>query len=158
MLGQIKTATFIILTILIFVSGIIGGRYLGSISLSKTSSGIISAPLVLFYPSSIYIDSVRLLNSRDELKRLAGYYAYYEAGLIDPDYLYKRFTEEESYVIKNAIIWAASGMKKTDDVIDFYKKIYKLAGKRNQEFILNYIETNDVRFYNDFIEKYQIKN
>ena len=157
MLRQIRILHFMVLAAVIFAAGILGGGCLGRVALSKTSAGEISAALVFFNPSSVYIDTVRLLNSSDAFKRLSGYYAYAETGLIDLDYLYRRYTEEESPIIKSAIIWAASGSRKTDDVISFYEKIYKLAGKRNQEFILNYIETNDIKFYNDFIETYQIK-
>lgn len=157
MLRQIKTRTLFILAAVLFAAGIYGGNCLGRITLNKAAAGEVGAALVLFNPSSVYIDTVRFLNSSDFLKRLSGYYAYSETGLIDLDYLYKRYTDEESYIIKSVIIRTASGGKNTDDVINFYERIYKLADKRNQEFILNYIETNDIKFYNDFIEKYQLK-
>lgn len=157
MLRQIKTSTLFILAAVLFSAGIYGGNCLGRITLNKAAAGEIGTALVLFNPSSVYIDTVRLLNSSDFLKRLSGYYAYSEAGLIDLDYLYKRFTDEESDIFKSVIIWTASGSKKTDDVINFYERIFKMADKRNQEFILNYIETNDIKFYNDFVEKYKFK-
>jgi hypothetical protein len=149
---QMKITVFILIIAALFFSGIAAGNFLGRTSLNKVAAGEITAALVLFNPSSVYIDTVKLLNSRDPFKRLSGYYAYSDTRLIDLDYLYKRFTEEESPVIKNAIIWTASRSGKTDDVIYFFKKVYKLGSKRNQEFILNYIETKDVKLYNDFIE------
>ncbi len=155
MLRQMKISTFILIIAALFVSGLAAGDFLGRISLNKVSAGEITAALVLFNPSSVYIDTVKLLNSRDPFKRLSGYYAYSDTRLIDLDYLHKRFTEEESPVIKNVIIWTASRSEKTDDVIYFYKKVFKLGSKRNQEFILNYIETKDVKLYNDFIKKIQ---
>jgi hypothetical protein len=86
---------------------------------------------------------------------LSGYYAYFQSGLIDFDYLYNRFLEEEQDVIKNTIVWAASQSSSTDDVIIFYDKIYNAVNKRNRNIILNYIEKKDKEIYNDFIKKKQ---
>jgi len=153
MLKELKVSTFIFIIAALFASGLAIGGFLGRTSLNKVAAGEVTAALVLFNPSSVYIDTVKLLNSSDPFKRLSGYYAYSDTRLIDFEYLYKRFTEEESPLIKNTIIWAASQSEKTGDVIIFYKKVFKIGSKRNQEFILNYIETKDPELYNDFIEK-----
>jgi hypothetical protein len=138
--------------ILLLAAGLYTGQIIGKNSIKGGPSGI-GPVLVLFHPAGNYIDSVKLLNSGNPFKRLSGYYAYSQTGLIDFDYLYSRYMEEDLTVIKNTIIWAASQSSSSDDVIKFYSKIYNSANKRNRNLILNYIEKNDKEKYNDFIEK-----
>ncbi len=147
-----KNKFFLLSVILLFAAGMYTGNIIGRNSAKGGPSGI-GPVLVLFYPSSNYIDAVKFLNSKNPLTRLSGYYAYAQSGLIDFDYLYNRFIEEDLDVIKNTIVWAASQSSSTDDVIKFYEKIYNSVNKRNRDIILNYIEKKDKEIYNDFIEK-----
>ena len=140
------------LAILLFAAGMYTGNIIGKNSAKRRPSGI-SPVLVLFYPSGNYVDAVKFLNSKNPLTRLSGYYAYSQSGLIDFEYLYNRFIEEDMDVIKNTIVWAASQSSSTEDVIKFYDKIFTSVNKRNRDIILNYIEKKDKEIYNDFIKK-----
>jgi len=148
----IKSKLLLITVIVLFTAGMYAGTIIGRNSAKGGPAGI-GPVLILFHPAGSYIDAVIFLNSRNPLKRLTGYYAYFQSGLIDFDYLHSRFLEEDHAVIKNTIVWAASQSSSTDDVIKFYEKIYKSVNKRNRDLILNYIEKNNKEIYSDYIEK-----
>ncbi len=148
-----KYKLLIIFTVLLFGAGIITGMIIGKTSIKYGTSSGISPILVLFYPSSNYIDTVKLLNSENPLYRLGGYYAYFGNKIIDFDYLQKKFMEEEWSVIKNTIVWAASQHSSTEEVLGFYKKIFNASDQRNRDFILNYIEKKDVILYDELLNK-----
>lgn len=139
--------------VLLFGAGIIAGIIIGKTSIKHGTSSGISPVLVLFYPSSNYIDTARLLSSENPLQRLSGYYAYSSGKIIDFDYLQKKFMEEEWSVIKNTIVWAASQHNSTGEVLSFYKKIFNASDQRNRDFILNYIEKKDVILYDELLNK-----
>lgn len=152
-----KYKALIIVSVLLFAAGIITGVITGKTTIKHGLSSGISPVLVLFYPSSNYIDTVKLLNSENPLKRLSGYYAYSGSKIIDFDYLQKRYMEEEWPVIKNTIIWTASKHSRTEEVLNFYKKIFNASDQRNKDFILNYIEKKDIKIYNELLDKNKIK-
>lgn len=148
----IKSNLFLISAVILLAAGILAGSMIGRSSVKGGPEGI-SPLLVLFNPTGNYIDSVKLLNSQNPLERLSGYYAYSRSGLMDFNYLYNRYIQEDLTVIKNTIVWAASQSSSREEVVNFYKRIYKASDKRNRDLILNYIEKNDKEIYNDFHEK-----
>lgn len=152
-----KYKVLVISAVLLFAAGTITGIITGKTSIKYGTSSGISPILVLFYPSSNFIDTVKLLNSENPLQRLSGYYAYSGSKIIDFDYMQKRFMEEEWPVIKNTIIWAVSQHSNTEEVLNFYNKIFNASDQRNKEFILNYIEKKDSILYNELLEKNKIK-
>jgi len=148
-----KYRLLLILVVLFFGSGIVAGIIMGKASIRHGTLSGISPILVLFYPSNNYIDTVKLLNSENPLQRLSGYYAYSEGKIIDFGYLQKKFMEEEWSVIKNTIIWIASQHNRTEEVLNFYKKIFNASDQRNRDFILNYIEKKDITLYDELLNK-----
>ena len=153
MIIDAKYRFLLIFSVLLFAAGAVTGIVAGKTLIKYGPSSGISPVLVFFYPSSNYIDTVKLLNSENPLKRLSGYYAYSGSKVVDFDYLQKRFKEEELPVIKNTIIWTASQSSRTEDVLNFYKQVFDVSDQRNKDFILNYIEQKDTKIYNDLLEK-----
>lgn len=153
MIIDAKYRFLLVFFVLLFAAGTITGLIIGKTSIKYGPSSGISPVLVFFYPSSNYIDTIKLLNSENPLKRLSGYYAYSGSKVVDFDYLQNRFMEEEWPVIKSTIIWIASQNSRTGDVLSFYKKIFNASDPRNRDFILNYIEKKDIKMYNELLEK-----
>jgi len=61
--------------------------------------------LLLYSPSFYYFNTANMLNSDDELKRLAGYYSMRESKKIDIPFLMERFKDEPSLFVKRTLIW-----------------------------------------------------
>lgn len=124
MMDDIKK--FAIITVIFFSSGIISGWFYGTHIIKTFMRGDIGISTFIFTPTKNLIDTYIMLNSRNELQRLEGYYCYRETGQRDYDFLYTRYKLEESVIIKKTIIWIAE----TDtsyEKIDFYKKLYDIS-------------------------------
>lgn len=111
------------------------GKLSGDYILSSAIKGDVSFLTFIFSPSRSFIDTFSLLNNSSDYKRLAGYYAYNESGLADPDFLFERYTRENSDIIKKAIIWIAEERFDKEKLVDFYKKIYNLSPDNIQKIL-----------------------
>ena len=120
-----------LITVCGLITGKISGDYIRS-SIIRGDAGILS---FAFSPSRGFIDMYSLLNSSDDFKRLTGYYAYRESGLVDLDFLFERYKAEDSEIIKKAIIWSAGGYKHKEKLVDFYRKIYNFSPAAIQKFL-----------------------
>lgn len=109
------------------ISGVLSGWLYGNHIVNQFMTGNIGVSTFIFLPSKNMIDTYVMLNSRNELKRLEGYYAYREAGVRDLDFLYRRYSLEESELIKKTIIWISEKNNDTGELRDFYKKLYEVS-------------------------------
>jgi len=115
------------------------GAIYGITSINNFMSGKYSIPVILFTPSKNTIDTVLLLNSSSELKRLEGYYSYKEAGLCDVNFLYERYKIEDSLIIKKTIIWILENNKSLD-LISAYRKFYDVSPKNLKIYLQQKID------------------
>ena len=111
----------------IVIAGAAIGRISGDYILKSSLKGNISFFTFIFSPSQGFIDTFKLLNDSNDFKRLTGYYAYKESGLIDLDFLYERYKNEDSVIIKKIIIRIAEDNLKGEKLVDFYKKLYEVS-------------------------------
>lgn len=109
------------------VIGGVSGRICGNYILRSSLKGNISFFTFIFSPSQNFIDTFSLLNDGNDFKRLSGYYAYKESGLVDTDFLYERFKDEDSVIIKKIIIRIAEENIKDEKLVDFYRKLYEVS-------------------------------
>lgn len=121
MKGNRKTTSLLLTAVM---TGLLAGWLYGNRIVSHLLKGDIGLSTFLFMPSKNVIDTYILLNNSDELKRLVGYYAYRESGGNDLEFLYKRYTLEDSVVIKKTIIWIAERTHNPEEMQVFYKKLY----------------------------------
>jgi len=127
---------FCIFLMFLALSGAVVGKFSGDFILSSALNGKVTFFTFIFSPSQNFIDTYSLLNSSSDYKRLTGYYAYKESGLVDLDFLYERYKSEDSDIIKKVIIWIAGEEKKKEKLVDFYKKIYSISPEDIQKILM----------------------
>ena len=130
---------FCIILFFALSAGAVAGKISGDYILSSAFRGNISFITFIFSPSQSFIDTYSLLNNSNDYKRLAGYYAYKESGVVDIDFLYERYKSEDSDIIKKVIIWIAEDNYKNEKLVDFYRKIYNISPENIQKILLTKI-------------------
>jgi hypothetical protein len=123
---------FCILLLFLFLAGIAAGRFYGNYILISSLKGEFSIFSFIFSPSQSFTDTYSLLNSSSDYKRLSGYYAYRESGLIDLDFLFEKYKSEDSDIIKKVIIWIPEDYYDREKLVDFYKKLYSVSPENIQ--------------------------
>lgn len=124
---------FCIILSVLFCIGIAAGSYYGDFILTSSLKGKFSLFSFIFSPSQSFTDTYSLLNSSSDYRRLSGYYAYRESGLIDLDFLIEKYKSEDSDIIKNVIIWIPEDYYDREKLVDFYKKLYNLSPENIQK-------------------------
>lgn len=114
-------------------------------------------PALCFRQSMNFYELLASLDSTDDLERLSGYYLYRDTGVLDLDYLYKRYRYDESDIIRKTIIWIASGESDKKKLQDFYGKIFEISPQDLQSVITGRVEILGEDVYNDFISRYKLK-
>lgn len=117
---------FILAVFIIFLCGITTGWFYGTLITNRLMRGEFGLSTFVFMPSRNLVDTYIMLNSRDELHRLEGYYSYKTTGLRDFDFLYKRYKIEESEIIRKTIIWIADEDSPEKKIL-FYEKLYEVS-------------------------------
>ncbi len=136
-----KNALFLCL---IFIGGIISGWFYGNYITGKFLKGDIGISNFLFLPSKNMIDTFILLNSQNELKRLEGYYAYRETGLKDHEFLYRRYRDEDSDIIRKTIIWIVENDDNVEELNKFYKKLYEVTSGTLKRYLQKKINSYEL--------------
>jgi len=131
---------FCFMLLLILISGAVTGKICGDYILYKSLKGDISFLTFIFSPSQSFIDTYSLLNSANDYKRLAGYYAYKESGMVDSEFLYERYKTEDSDIIRKVIIWTAGDCFSNEKLVDFYRKLYNLSPESIKKLLLTKIK------------------
>ncbi|PKL19003.1 MAG: hypothetical protein CVV49_03135 [Spirochaetae bacterium HGW-Spirochaetae-5] len=124
---------FCIILSVLFITGTAAGKYYGDYILTASLKGEFSIFSFIFSPSQSFTDTYSLLNSSSDYRRLSGYYAYRESGLIDLDFLVERYKSEDSDIIKKVIIWVPEDYYDREKLVDFYKKLYNLSPENIQK-------------------------
>jgi hypothetical protein len=124
---------FCIILSVLFITGTVAGKYYGDYILTTSLKGEFSLFSFIFSPSQSFTDTYSLLNSSSDYRRLSGYYAYRESGLIELDFLLERYKSEDSDIIKNVIIWIPEDYYDREKLVDFYKKLYNLSPENIQK-------------------------
>jgi len=127
------------------------GNHLGSHIITRLISGENSFLLALYKPAFEYINTINLLESNNELKRLTGYYSLLDNKKIDVDFLIDKYKREELIYIKRSIIWLLGYSNKKRKAINFLSEIYKDASLRVKLEVLRSIKRIDRESFNKFI-------
>ena len=138
----IKINIVIVLTALL--TGVASGWIYGSYIIKDFLNGKIGISAFIFLPSKNMIDTMVMLNSENELKRIEGYYAYRESGLRDPDFLYQRYKQENSDITRKTIIWIAQDISDEEKLHDFYKKLYQISPDNLKRYLQMKINSFDL--------------
>lgn len=129
--------------VVIFFLALVGtalGKITGDIILSSALRGNLTFFTFIFSPSRSFIDTYSLLNNSNDYKRLAGYYAYKETGIIDLNFLFERYKNEDSDIIKKTIIWIAEDNNDKEKLVDFYRKLYNISSDDIKKILIVKIE------------------
>ena len=130
---------FCILLVFLLALGCAAGKFYGDSILKSSLTGDFSIFAFIFSPSQSFSDTYSLLNSSSDYDRLTGYYAYRESGLIDLDFLFERYKDEDSDIIKKVIIWLAEDFSDKEKLVDFYKKLYSVSPENIQQSLASKI-------------------
>jgi len=114
-------------------------------------------PALSFRPSQNFAELIRRLNSDNPLDRLTGYYIYRESGLVDLEFLLKRYEYDDTPLIRKTIIWTASSEHDLKKLADFYSKIFEISTPDIQHVIIMNVKKLGESIYSDFISKHKIK-
>jgi len=131
---------FIFAVLIIFLCGISTGWFYGTLIINRLMRGEFGLSTFVFMPSKNLVDTYIMLNSRNELQRLEGYYSYKNTGLRDFDFLYKRYKMEESEIIRKTIIWIADE-DSPEEKIPFYKKLYEVSPGKLKKYLQSKINS-----------------
>ena len=150
---NIKTlAQALILIVLGYSIGILFGSHL----ISRLIRGENSFLFLLYQPAYIYINTVSLLESNNDLKRLTGLYSLLESKKIDVDFLINRYKREESIYIKRTIIYLLGYAQMKKSLKKFLSQIYTDSPWRIKLEILRTIKRIDINSFNKFILDHEI--
>ncbi len=129
----------IIISLFLFITlGYVIGSFIGTIGLKDLVLHNKKLYLLLFKPSERFYEVYNKINSNNELKRLSGYYALLDNHMIDPIFLKRRYKIEKSLLLKRTILWLLSFATNKDEVISFYRKIYKNSSNAQKVDILQF--------------------
>ncbi|HPJ34471.1 MAG TPA: hypothetical protein PK358_06525 [Spirochaetota bacterium] len=135
--------TFLITTSLL-ITGIFTGWLYGTSIINSMMKGEIGISTFVFLPSKNILDTYILLNSRNELNRLEGYYSYKESGLNDHEFLIKRYKIEKSVLIRKTIIWILESSGNDTEKLDIYKKLYEASPASLKKYLQKKINNYDL--------------
>lgn len=128
--------------------GVSGGEILLQRSMLKGGS----SPL-FFRPAYEYYAIFRFINSGDEMKRLAGYYALLDSRRGNDEFLIERYEKEQSPVIRRTILWILGFSDDSEGIVDFYHGIYKDSPVPIKRQIEESLLSRDAGLYRDFLKK-----
>ncbi len=152
----IKRTKMLALTTAICIGGCILGLGAGHFILKLVIRNPLFSPFLIYRPSRDFFASYRLVNSTNELERLAGYYALRENGLIDIPFLEERYSQEESPVTRRAIVWVLGASKNVKNVTAFFEKIYPSATDSVRQEMLRSLKSLDESSYNEFLNRNKV--
>lgn len=137
---ELTLKKFCVILSVIFFIGTAAGKYYGNYILTSSLKGEYNVFSFIFSPSQSFTDIYSLLNSSSDYKRLSGYYAYRESGLIDLDFLFEKYKGEDSDIIKNVIIWIPEDYFDQEKLVDFYRKLYNVSPENIQKSLASKIK------------------
>ncbi|PKL35662.1 MAG: hypothetical protein CVV44_19205 [Spirochaetae bacterium HGW-Spirochaetae-1] len=149
---MIMAAAAVILMLTGYCLGKISGRSLIRGFILERSRYV----MFLFTPARQYFQMLVLVNSDDELQRIAGYYALLDNDLIDEDFLRERFQKESSLAAKRTILWVLGQAGNRKKILEIYAGVYSASGNELRMEILRSMERLDEYFYLEFIKKNRI--
>ena len=150
---RFKTILFTVCTALAagFVCGIPAGVFFEK----SAVNGSFYLPALSFRPSQNFVELMRRLNSDNALYRLTGYYIYRESGLVDLEFLLKRYEYDDTELIRKTIIWAASSERDIKKLTAFYSKIFEISTPEIQHVIIMNVKRLGDNIYADFMSEHK---
>ncbi|NLV69235.1 MAG: hypothetical protein GXY14_16340 [Spirochaetes bacterium] len=137
-------------------SGFLAGIPAGLLIEKSAVNGSFYLPALSFRPSENFAELIRRLNSNDPLLRLTGYYIYRETGLVDLEFLLKRYEYDDTGIIRKTIIWIAFSERDIKKLSDFYGKIFEISTPELQHVIILNVKKLGSQVYSDFMLKHKI--
>ncbi|MCL2026418.1 MAG: hypothetical protein FWG92_06405 [Leptospirales bacterium] len=122
--------------ILLLVFGYCLGSKLGREAIGGLYSMRFPVMSLFYTPARQHYETAFLLNSDDELKRIAGYYSILDGGVFDAGYLKERYLKEDSLLAKKTILWALAN-RGASEVLS---SLYELASEDEKALILRALD------------------
>ena len=157
-----RSAKNIIYMLLVCVLLMAAGYGIGACAGRTVLTGLFSMKgsllSMIYTPSAHYYESARLLNSENELDRIAGYYSLLDGTALDEEFLRHRFLKEGSVPARKVILWVLAQSVDSRAVFRVLEDIYDSADKGLQKKILAYMHETDARSCEQFMKKRGIEN
>jgi hypothetical protein len=133
------------------------GYWIGTGAGRSMLTGIISLrgslmPM-LYMPARHYYESARLLNSRDELDRAAGYYSLLEGSVPEAAYVRELYQRESSDSCRKILIWVISHSSPDLPAFSLLREIYEKSGDDIKSRVLRAMRGADRERYDAFIKE-----
>jgi hypothetical protein len=139
------------------VSLLCAGYGIGTGAGRSMLTGIISlrGPLMplLYMPARHYYESARLLNSRDELDRAAGYYSLLEGTVPEEAYVRELYQKESSDSCRKILLWVISHSGADLPAFNILRELYEKSGDDMKSHILRAMSGADRERYDAFIKE-----
>jgi hypothetical protein len=130
---------------IVAAAGLGAGFALGADAMTGFVTGRSRAAVLLYRPSFDHVRSVLMLNSQDELRRLAGYYSLLQNRTLDADYLLARYREEQNPVTRRTILWILGFVPDTLKAGESLESVYDDAPAAMRSQILRSLVRLDPR-------------
>lgn len=154
---QLRNRIILITACTALTAGFICGIPAGIVFEKSAINGKFYLPALSFRPSQNFAELIRRLNSDDPLYRLTGYYIYRDTGLVDLEFLLKRYEYDDTDLIRKNIIWIASSEHDIKKLADFYSKIFEISSPEIQHVIISNVKKLGTDTYKEFISEHNNK-
>ena len=112
--------------------------------------------LLIFKPTGNLIRIFKMVNSKNELERLSGYYALLDSGIIDVNFLAEQLTREETPAVKRTIIWLLSFAESAEEAEAVFDEVYGRSTLPMKREIIRSMKRLDEERYVEFIGRHNV--
>ena len=108
---------------------------------------------VFFMPADRYINSARLLNSENELDRIAGYYSLLEGTALEQDFLKELYQKETYDPGRKIIVWVISQGKDKKAAFNTLEAVYDGSSDDLKKVIFAVMKELDSGLFESFLKE-----
>jgi len=149
----LKKMQFMVVIIFLLFLSFFPGVFLGKFLKSKIVSNSIRFPLVLFSPNIEFIKLYSLIYSRNDLKRISGYYGLASLNVSSLDFYKEKLKFENSIVAKRILLRTIIQKFNYKDVCIFIEEYYKTASESEKKVIWDILKINNNKKFMKLIER-----
>ena len=134
---QLFCAAFFLLIIVGYIFGFLIGKNT-ILRLYSLKGSVVS---FIFTPASNYYKSSILINSRNELERISGYYSLIDSFVLpEAAYLHECYLKEDSISAKKVLLWVFTRIENNQTSLDVLNSLYESADQDEKANIRKTIE------------------
>lgn len=156
-MGPVQKSIRTLIPVFLLLSGLLSGTIIGNHLIKDFLLNNKNWILLLYSPSFYYFTTAGMLNSDDELKRLAGYYSMRESNKIDIPFLMDRFNDEPALLVKRTLIWVIGCSREKKAALKNLSKIYdNSAPQIKKEILRSVIRIDRDKLLEEFIKQHKV--